>query len=90
MDDTIVKQLELIARDGVDVVSIPGANRWAARVLGFIQKSIGAEAGREFDSLQAPNWDETHGLRLGHVEGLLALAQASATAKGDVPVVVEI
>ena len=52
--------------------------RWSARVVTFIDTTLGPEEAGRFNKLAAHDWPETLALRLGHLEGLLVAAAAPA------------
>lgn len=80
MNEATIKRLEAFAAEGQDLETTTEIQRWAARSYSFIRQALGDEAGVAFNSLSAATWDEELGLKLGHIEGLLAVAQARAGA----------
>lgn len=84
MNEATYKRLEALAEDARKPGLTSGEiERWTLRAAAFIRQTLGDEAGTTFDSLKADGRDAELGLKLGHIEGLLAMAEIASSIVGS-------
>ncbi|MEQ1579503.1 MAG: nucleotide-binding protein [Steroidobacteraceae bacterium] len=77
MQKTVVERLTQFADEGEKVSSSVDAQRWSLKVGAFLEVAIGPDQKDRFFTLGVPSDDwGTLALRIGHVQGLLASAEA--------------
>lgn len=75
----VVERLLEFCKEADDISSGVGLDRWSAKVGSFLKTAVGEEYAGEFLSLQSFNeWDQ-NALRVGHLQGLIAVSEAHRT-----------
>jgi len=86
MKPSITTRLAELTEEGAEIQSDFTAERWATKVAAFLQAADASDEHDSFTSLTAEDFWDTHALRVGHLQGLLAKADAEvvtpATASG--------
>jgi len=78
MNKTIAKHLESIIDEGQELDNWQAYRRWSAKVGAFLEETLGHDESQRFAKLlggSSLDSNETHGLRLGHLTGLMAKAE---------------
>ena len=85
MQTAISERLTVLVGEGQGIESPVEHDRWSRRVSAFLQAAMGADQAADFNNLVTPDSWEQHALRLGHLEGLMALAESLHTTEASVP-----
>jgi predicted nucleotide-binding protein len=80
METAIASRLAKLAAEGAESSHVAEMERWAKKVTAFLQAAGLSREADKFVTLRAEDDFSEHALRLGHLEGLLARAEAKALA----------
>ena len=80
MHHAVANQLANFCKEADDLSTTHGLNKWASKVSSFLRTALGPDAQEEFMWLRdgEDEWTE-HALRVGHLQGLIAKAEAEST-----------
>jgi predicted nucleotide-binding protein len=76
MNKSIADLLAKFCMKGDKLESIALVDRWSGQVSAFLKTAVGPSESDEFIRLFASNSYDQHALRLGHLQGLIARAEA--------------
>ena len=83
MSNTIVERLSKLVDEGDGVENDTWGERWALKVRAFLEATDAADERNSFVSLNSTDFWNTHALRLGYLQGLLAKAEANAGSQAE-------
>ena len=86
MNNMIVKRLSKLVDEGDEVENDILGGRWAFKVRAFLEATDAADERNSFVSLSSTDFWDTHALRLGYLQGLLAKAEANAGSQVEAEV----
>lgn len=78
MNNMIAERLSKLADEGDEVENDTWGDRWASKVSAFLTAVGAADECNSFVSLSSTDFWNTHALRLGYLQGLLAKNDANA------------
>ncbi len=76
MLNPIVSHLSRLNEEGLAVENFTSLSFWSKKVISFLRTALGETEAAEFMRLTSEDDWEEHALRLGHIQGLVALAEA--------------
>ncbi len=86
MSNTITKRLSKLVEEGDEVDNDVWGDRWALKVRAFLEATDATDECEKFVSLSSTDFWDSHSLRLGYLQGLLAKAEAKAGSHLDADV----
>jgi predicted nucleotide-binding protein len=72
MSQALLEKIQEFVSEGLPLVNEVPMDTWGARVISFLNITFGQRDSHRFESLNGKDRFATHGLRIGHLEGLLA------------------
>lgn len=86
MNKVIIEKLSEFVKEGSDLVVEDWAfKEWSLKVGAFLETSLGPDEKAHFLDLNVDTAWETHALRLGHLQGLIAKAESEALNRSQSP-----
>ncbi|HEV7746191.1 MAG TPA: nucleotide-binding protein [Pyrinomonadaceae bacterium] len=86
MKPSVTSRLAKLIEEGENISNDYVGDRWASQVAAFLQAADASDEHDSFASLTAEDFWDAHALRVGHLQGLVAKAEADekvpATASG--------
>jgi predicted nucleotide-binding protein len=78
MQKPIAERLDKLTQEGSALESTDAAEQWSKKVSAFLRAAIGETEAQDFLRLDAFRTWDTHALRMGHLEGLIARAASES------------
>lgn len=78
MSQTLLEKIDKFVSEGLCLFNEISTDMWGGRVTSFLNVAFGRDESRRFESLNGKDRYATHGLRIGHLEGLSAKLRAAA------------
>jgi len=86
MSQSLIERIEEFVRDGrTSSLNEIALDIWGGRVVSFLSVTLGLDEGHRFENLEGKDKYATHGLRIGHLEGLLANLNLHTKLDGSIP-----
>jgi predicted nucleotide-binding protein len=79
MQQAVANQLANFCNEADDPSSTFGLNNWSSKVSSFLRTALGSDTQKEFLRLRDDEEWTQHALRVGHLQGLIAKAEAEST-----------
>ncbi len=86
MSNTIIERLSKLVEEGDEIENDTWGDRWALKVRAFLEATDATDESKKFLSLSSTNFWNSHALRVGYLQGLLAKSEANAGSQAEADV----